>query len=52
MKLWRNFYQNKFRILKPTLIVKKSVYDFIIKTTKESPDVETGGILMGHDESH
>lgn len=49
MKLWRNFYQNKFRILKPTLIVKKSVYDFIIKTTKESPDVETGGILMGHD---
>lgn len=49
MKLWRNFYQDKFKILKPTLIVKKSVCDFIIKTTKESPNVETGGILMGYD---
>ena len=49
MNLWLNFHQNRFKIPKPSLILKKDVYDFIIETTKQSPNVETGGILMGYD---
>ena len=44
MRLYRKFIQNKC-----SLIVKRDVYDFIVETTRESPNVETGGILMGFD---
>ena len=48
MIFWGKSYRNNL-IQHPKLIIKKEVYDFIVKVTKESPDSETGGILIGFD---
>lgn len=49
MKLLRNYRYKNLKIVKPQLNITKEVYDLIVNTTKNSPKVETGGILMGHD---
>jgi len=48
MILWEKLYKND-TTHKPQLVLKREVYDFIVKTTKESPYLETGGILIGFD---
>jgi len=49
MKLLKLLKHRVLSFPKPRLIISKEVYDFIIETTKSSPKVETGGILMGFD---
>lgn len=49
MRLCRNYQYKSLEVVKPQLNITRKVYDFIVRTTKDSPKVETGGILMGHD---
>lgn len=49
MKLWRKYQPKIIKVIKPQLNITRETYDFIIKTTLESPELETGGILIGQD---
>ncbi|MCQ1529513.1 hypothetical protein [Lutispora saccharofermentans] len=49
MRLFRNYRYKKLEVVKPQLNVRREAYEFIVKTTKDSPQVETGGILIGSD---
>ncbi|TAH59722.1 MAG: hypothetical protein EWM50_07565, partial [Gottschalkiaceae bacterium] len=49
MRLCKHYQHKNPKIIKPQLNITKQVYDFIIKETKNNPNVETGGILMGQD---
>lgn len=49
MRLCRNYQYKNMEVIKPQLNITRLVYDFIVSTTKDSPRVETGGILMGRD---
>lgn len=47
MKLCKNYRYRES--IKPQLNISQEAYDLILKTTKDSTEVETGGILIGQD---
>ena len=51
MRLCKNWYKSLV-VVKPKLNITRQVYEFIVRTTKDSPRVETGGILMGRTLNH